>query len=68
MKFDLRRYTRAQIVDALTCPVNRHAVRTHYRWDDWELYRHPEVLLRWYIEHGGAKEFAKRRKEFEREE
>lgn len=65
--FDLARYTQAQIVDALTCPINRHCTRVEYGCDDWELHKHPDWLLTHYIKHGGAREFANRRKEFERE-
>lgn len=67
IKFDLRKYTRAQIVDAISCPCNRHCTRVEHSCDDFELYKHPEWLLHHYIENGGAIAFAKRRKEFERE-
>lgn len=66
-KFDLRKYTRDQIIDALTYPVNRQCTRVEHNCDDWELYRHPEWLIEHYIRCGGAKEFAKRRAKYEKE-
>jgi hypothetical protein len=60
-RFDQHRYTDDQIIDALTCPVNRHCTRVEHNCDDWELYKNPEWLLQHYIGCGGAAEFAKRR-------
>jgi hypothetical protein len=60
-KFKMLKYNQDQIVDALTCPVNRHCTRVEHGCDDWEMYKHPEWLLEHYIRCGGAKEFAKRR-------
>lgn len=65
--FDIRHYSHAQIVDALTCPVNRHMTRVEHDCNDQDLYENPEWLLAHYVKHGGAKAFAKRRKEFERQ-
>ncbi|MEI6528467.1 MAG: hypothetical protein WCO10_02225 [bacterium] len=62
--FNVEQYNLAQVVDAMTCPVNRHATRAEHNCDDWELYKHPEWLFNHYIKHGGALEFAKRRAEF----
>ena len=62
-RFNARRYNDAQIVEALTCPVNRHCTRIEHRCDDWELHLHPEWLLEHFIQNGGAVEFAKRRED-----
>lgn len=53
----------SQIVEACLCPVNRHAVRTKYGWNDWDLFKNPDVLIMHYIENGGAKKNAEQRKE-----
>ena len=63
-KLDFASYNLAQIKDALTCPINRHATRVRHGCDDWGLHEHPEWLLENYIEKGGAVAFAKRRAEF----
>jgi len=47
----------AQIVIALTCPINRHAVRVKYGWNDYDLYKHPDVLVLHFIQSGGAEKF-----------
>lgn len=60
-KFNSHKYNDDQIIDALTCPVNRHCTRVEHDCDDWTLYKHPDWLLEHYIRCGGAKEFAKRR-------
>lgn len=62
--FDRVRYARVQLVDALTCPINRHATRLHHNCDDWFLHQHPDLLLMHYIKNGGAVAFARRREEF----
>ena len=64
--FDLRRYTRAQMVEALTCPLNRDMTRREHSCDDWELFKHPEWLMWHYHENGGPIAFAARRVEFVR--
>lgn len=65
--FDARRYELKQIVEALTCPINRYATMREHNCDEWFLYKKPELLIRHFIENGGAKAFAKRREEFMRE-
>jgi len=52
-----------QIVEALTCPVNRDMTRVEHSCDDRELFHHPEWLIAHYITNGGAIAFAKRREE-----
>ncbi len=64
--FDLGRYTRTQLQEALTCPLNRDMTRREHECDDWELFRYPEWLMSHYLENGGAKAFASRRAEFVR--
>ncbi len=64
--FDLRSYTNAQWVEALTCPINRHGTREKHRCDDWELFKHPKWLVEHYHENGGPVAFARRRAEFVR--
>lgn len=59
--FNSRKFAFKQLVEALTCPVNRDAVRRKYNCDDIELFKHPEWLIKHYVENGGAREFAKRR-------
>jgi hypothetical protein len=66
-KFNFKKYLDDQTVEALTHPINRHAVRVAYGVDDWWLHDHKDVLIMWWIEHGGATEFAKKRKEYEEE-
>ena len=63
-EFDLRLYKLEQIIEALTCPVNRHATREEHQCDDWHLHENPNLLIIHFIEKGGAEEFAKRRAEF----
>jgi hypothetical protein len=65
--FDLKKYELAQIIDALTCPLNRFATMEEHRCDEWELHRNPRLLIEHYIRCGGAIEFSKRRDEFVRE-
>jgi hypothetical protein len=60
-RFNHHKYTDDQIIDALTCPVNRHCTRVERNCNDWDLYLHPGWLLEHYIACGGATEFAKRR-------
>ena len=55
----------SQMVEALTCPVNRHAVRVKHGWTDYDLFRNPEVLVLHYIENGGAKKHAELRNKME---
>ena len=64
-KFNLRKYTRNQLIEALTCPVNRHTTRVEKKCDDWDLFHHPDWLISHYIKNGGAKAFAKHREEKE---
>ena len=68
MKFNLHKYNDDQVIEALTCPINRHAVRTKYGVDDWWLHDHKDVLIMHWIQNGGAVAFAQRRKEYEQEE
>ena len=63
-KFDFRRYELDQIIEALTCPTNRHATRVEHDCTDWDLHENPRLLIIHFIENGGAKEFSKRRGEF----
>lgn len=65
--FDFKKYELKQILEAVTCPINRHGTREEHGCDDWELFRHPELLIKHFVENGGAAAFAKRRAEFERE-
>ncbi len=62
--FHQEMFLKRQMIDALTCPINRHGTRVEYNCDDWGLWRNPNLLVQHYIENGGAKEFAKRRGEF----
>ena len=64
-KFNQRKYNQDQIVESLTCPVNRHCTRVAHNCDDWELFKHPDWLLEHFILNGGAKAFAKHRTEKE---
>ena len=66
-KFNLHKYMDDQVIEALTDPINRHAVRVHYGVDDWWLHDHKDVLIQWYLDHGGAEAFAQHRKEYEQE-
>lgn len=62
-KFLFAKYNHDQIVEALTCPVNRHCARVAHGCDDWELFKHPNWLLEHFVLNGGAKAFAKHREE-----
>ena len=50
-----------QLVEALTCPVNRYATMVEHSCDEWELFHHPDWLVMHYVENGGAEAFAKKR-------
>jgi hypothetical protein len=63
-EFDFRRYELKQIIEAINCPVNRHATREEHKCDDWYLHENPHLLVIHFVEKGGAVEFAKRRAEF----
>ena len=65
--FDLKKFERTQIATALTCPINRHATMQKHNCNEWYIHEHPELLIMHFVQNGGASEFAKRRKEFERE-
>ena len=65
--FRTRKYNYDQIVDALTCPVNRHMTRIEHSCNDQDLYEHPEWLVNHYVKHGGREAFALRREEYVRE-
>lgn len=60
-RFDNHKYKDDQVIEALTCPVNRHCTREEHNCDDWVLFERPEWLMDHYITNGGAKAFAKRR-------
>ncbi len=62
--FDHNSYRFKQIVDALTCPINRHGTRVEHGLDDWGLWRNSQLLIDHYIKFGGADAWAKRRNEF----
>jgi hypothetical protein len=62
--FDNAGFLRTQLVEALTCPLNRHGTRVEYNCDDWGLFQNPQWLIFHFIENGGAAEFAKRRDNF----
>ena len=64
VRFNLKKYLDRQTIEAITCPVNRHATRVAHNCDDWELFKHPKWLLENIIQNGGAAAFAKRRNEF----
>ena len=65
--FNTAEYLKRQLVDALTCPINRHGTRVENKCDDWGLWRNPQLLVDHYIQNGGALAFAARRVEFFRE-
>ncbi|MEI6042446.1 MAG: hypothetical protein WCQ00_02680 [bacterium] len=65
-EFDPTLYNLKQIIQALTCPINRHATCVEHGCDEWELQKHPEWLIEHYIKYGGAVAFDKKRKEFEK--
>lgn len=52
-----------QIVEALTCPLNRTMTMVEHSCDEMELFHHPEWLVSHYVANGGAIAFAERRKE-----
>ena len=56
-------YKHAQVMEALSCPVNRDATRKERNCDDLVLFDHPEWLVEHYIKYGGAAAFARRREE-----
>ena len=62
---NIKKYNHDQLVDMLTCPLNRNGTREEHSCDDWELYKHPEWLVEHYLKHGGAEHWAKRRAEYE---
>jgi hypothetical protein len=53
---ELKDYVRLQLEEALG-PVNRWYCSQHYRREVTE----PNTLLEYYIKHGGAEQFARRR-------
>jgi len=57
--FDLKGWNLAQIVEALTSPLNRHATRVSKQCTDEDLHLHPEWLMEQFIKSGGAKDWAK---------
>lgn len=63
-RFDIARYKLDQIVEALTCPINRHATCVKHNCDDNYLHEHPELLINHYNDHGGAEAYARHRNEF----
>ena len=65
--FNFSGYITAEMIDALTCPVNRHATMVEHSCDEHELHKNPGLLIMHYHDNGGADFFRKRRKEFERE-
>jgi len=50
-----------QIVEALTCPLNRAMTMREHSCNEMDLFNHPEWLIKHYIENGGAVAFAKKR-------
>jgi len=52
-----------QIVESLTCPLNRAMTMVEHGCNETELFAHPEWLINHYIEKGGAVAFAQRRKD-----
>jgi hypothetical protein len=66
--FDARRFMLDQVIVALTCPINRDCTRKEHQCDDWELFKHPDWLIRHFIENGGAEAFARRREEYYQEQ
>ena len=67
-KLNVHRYNDAQIIEALTHPINRYAVMKHYSVDEWWLHDHPDIVMEWWINHGGAVEFAKQREKYMEEQ
>jgi hypothetical protein len=65
--FDFKRFELAQIIDALTCPLNRFATMEEHKCDEWYIHKNPHLLIEHYIRCGGAEEFSKKRDEFFRE-
>ena len=64
--FDATEYNIKQIIEALSCPINRHCTRIEHDCDDLELYQHPEWLIQHFIENGGAAVFATKREAFQK--
>jgi len=62
--FNVHKYNQAQIVDSLTCPLNRHATRVEHQCDDFELHKHPDWLLDHYIKCGGAVYWETKREQY----
>ena len=62
-KFNQHKYLDDQVIEALTCPVNRHCTRVEHNCDDWTLFKNPNWLLEHFIAHGGAVAFAAHREE-----
>jgi len=62
-KFNFNKYNLDQIIESLTCPVNRHCTRVEHNCDDWELFKNPEWLIRHFTDNGGAVAFARHREE-----
>ncbi len=56
-------YYLLQILDALTCPLNRHATREERKCPDDELIRNPGWLVEHYEKYGGAAEWGTRHKD-----
>ena len=50
-----------QLVEALTCPVNRYATMVEHSCNEMELFHHPDWLVMHYVENGGAIAFAEKR-------
>ena len=65
--FDHQAFMRQQVIEALTCPVNRDMTRREHGCDDWALYRNPEWLVQHFARNGGAEAFAKHRAKYIRE-
>jgi hypothetical protein len=53
----------SQMVEALTCPVNRYATMVEHSCDEYELFKHPDWLVEHYVKFGGATKNAQLRKE-----
>ena len=52
--FDQESYNILQMIDAITCPINRNGTREEHMCDDVELNKHPEWLLEHYDRSGGG--------------
>lgn len=62
--FNFRRYTIDQIVDAMTCPLNRFATMVEHSCNEYDLHKHPDWLIEHYIKHGGADYWATKREQY----